>query len=161
MTKRRGPKTDLWGTPLLTAVQSEGTPLTTTLCLHPANQFSIKAATLPWMPRALPHEPFVRDFMENFVEVQKDYIHGPQTVTLTEHVVKCVKEVGNTRPTPMKTMLARVDEDISLQEIDNPVLDDKLKEFSWDRGQANGSVIIHICEETIFGDEANVRRPKV
>ena len=52
IVKRRGPKTDPCGTPLLTAVQSYGTPFTMTLCLLPANQFSIQAATLPWVPRA-------------------------------------------------------------------------------------------------------------
>ena len=46
ITKRIGPKLTL------TAVHSEGTPLTMTLCLLPANQFSIQKATLPWMPRA-------------------------------------------------------------------------------------------------------------
>ena len=50
--KRRGPKTDPWGTSLLTAVQSEGTPLTMTFCLLNANQFSIQASTLPRMPMA-------------------------------------------------------------------------------------------------------------
>ena len=52
MTKRRGPKTDPWGTPLLSAVLSEGTLFTMTLFLIPANQFSIQTATLPWMLRA-------------------------------------------------------------------------------------------------------------
>ena len=83
MTRRRVSKTDPCGTTLLTAVQSEGTPLTMNLCLLPANQFSIQAA-LDAQGSNLPHEPFVRDFIEGFAEVQKDYIHGPRTVTLTE-----------------------------------------------------------------------------
>ena len=45
------------------------------------------------------------------------------------HIGK-VKEVYNTRPTLTKTVLARVDEVICLQEIDHPVLDDGLKDFS-------------------------------
>ena len=49
MTKRRGPKTDPCGTPLVTAVQSEGTPLTMTLCLLPANQFS-KPTSASFLP---------------------------------------------------------------------------------------------------------------
>ena len=100
------------------------------------------------------------DFIEGFAEVQKDYIHGPRTVTLTEHVLVKVKEVY-TRPTLTKTVLARVNEVICLQEIDHPVLDDGLKDFSWDRSQADGSVIPRVHEETLFGDGANVRRPKV
>ena len=151
--KKRGPRTDPRRTLLQTAVQSEGTPLTMTLCLLPANQFSIHAATLPWMPRArtflMSHS--VRDFIEGFAEVQKDYIHGPRTVTLTEHVLVKVKEVCNTRPTLTKTVLARVYEVICLQEIDHPVLDDKLKDFFWDGGQADGSVVSCISEETLFG----------
>ena len=48
-------------------------------------------------------------------------LYRPRTVTLTEHVVVKVKDVCNSRPTPMKTMLARVDDFISLKEIDTPV----------------------------------------
>ena len=92
MTKKRAPKTDPWGTPLLTAIQSEGRPFTMTLSLLAANQFSIQAAILPWMPRA------------------------------------------------------RVDEVISHQEID----DDGLKNFSWDGGQADWSVVFCIREEIFF-----------
>ena len=103
----------------------------------------------------------MRDFIEGFAEVQKDCIHGHQTVTLTEHILVKVKEVCNTRPTLTKIVLARVYEAICLQEIDHPVLDDGLKDFSWDGGQADGSVVPCICEETLFGDGANVRRPKV
>ena len=44
--KKEGPQTDPCGIPLLTAVQSEGTPLTMTLCLLPANQFSIQCPGL-------------------------------------------------------------------------------------------------------------------
>ena len=75
-----------------------------TLCLLPANQFSIQAANiaLDGQGSNLPHEPFVRDFIEGFAEVQKDYIHGPRSVTLTEHVLVKVKEVCNTRPTLTK-----------------------------------------------------------
>ena len=58
-------------------------------------------------------------------------------------------------------MLARVNEVVCLQEFDHPFLDDGLKDFSWDRSQADGSVIPRIREETLFGDGANVRRPKV
>ena len=97
----------------------------------------------------------MRDFIEGFAEVQKDYIHGPRTVTLTEHVLVKVKEVCNTRPTLTKTVLAEV---VCLQEVDHPVLDDGLKDFSWDRSKADGSVIPRIREETLFGDGANVRQ---
>ena len=45
-----------------------------------------------------------------------------------------VREVCNTRPSLTQTVLARVDEAVGLQEIDHPVLDDGLKEFSLDRG---------------------------
>ena len=38
-------------------------------------------------------------------------------------------------------MLARVYEVVCLQEIDHPVLDDGLKDFSWDGGQADGFVV--------------------
>ena len=61
----------------------------------------------------------------------------------------------------MKTVLTRVDDVISLQDIDHPELDDALKDFSWDGGQADGSVVTLISEETLFGDGANVCRPKV
>ena len=74
----------------------------------------------------------MRDFVKAFVEVQKDYIHGPRTVTLTEHTLVKDKEVCNTRPTVTETMLARVYEVVYLQEVDHPVLDDGLKDFSWD-----------------------------
>ena len=51
-------------------------------------------------------------------------------VTLAEHILVKVKEDCNTRPTLTKTVLARVDEVICLQEIDPPVLDNGLKDFS-------------------------------
>ena len=69
-----------------------------------------------------PQEPFMRNFIEGLLEVQKDYIYGPRTVTLTEHVLVKVKDVCNTRPALKKTVLARVDKVNSLQEIDLPVL---------------------------------------
>ena len=103
----------------------------------------------------------MRDFIEGFAEVQKDYIHGPRTVTPTEHILVKVKELRNTRPTLTETVLARVYEVVCLQEIDHPVLDDGLRDFSWDGSQANGSVVPRVREETFFGDGANVRRPKV
>ena len=56
----------------------------------------------------------MRDFIEGFAKVQKDYIHGPRTAPLTENVLVKVKEVCNTRPTLTKTVLARVDEVICL-----------------------------------------------
>ena len=108
-----------------------------------------------------PHEPFVMDFIEVFAEVQKDYIHGPQTVALTEHLLVKVKEVCSTRLTLTETVLFRVYEDVCPQEVVHPVLDDGLKDFSWDGSQSDGSVINHVCEETLFGEGANVRRPKV
>ena len=86
----------------------------------------------------------MRDFIKGFAEVQKDYIHGPRTVTITEHVLVKVKEVCNTRPTLTKTVLARVIEIICLQKIDHPVLDDGLKDIPWDGGQADGSVVTRI-----------------
>ena len=103
----------------------------------------------------------MRDLIKGFAEVQKDYIHGPRTVTLTEHVLVKLKEVCNIRPTMRKTVLARVNEIICLQEIDHPVLDDILKDFSWDGDQADGSVVPLIREETLFADRANVHRPRV
>ena len=80
MTKLRGSKAHPWGTPLLRAVQSEGTPFTMTLSLLPANQFSIQAATLEALDAQgskLPLEPFVMEFIEGLAEVQKDYISPP------------------------------------------------------------------------------------
>ena len=103
----------------------------------------------------------MRDFIEGFAEVQKDYTHGTRTVTLTEHILVKVKEVCNTRPTLTEAVFSRVYEVVCLQEVDHPVLDDGLKNFSWDGSQADGSVVPRICEEKIFGDGANVRRPKV
>ena len=89
------------------------------------------------------------DLFEDLAELLKDYIHAPRTVKLTKHVVVKVKEVCNTRPTLTKTVLARVDDVISLQEID------------WNGGHADVSVVPRIREETLFGDGENVRRPKV
>ena len=93
----------------------------------------------------------MRDFIEGFAEVQKDYIHGPRTVTLTEHVLVKVKEVCNTRPTLTKTVLARFNEVVCLQKVDHPVLDDGLKDFSWDGSQADGSVIPCVRQKTLLG----------
>ena len=162
--KMRGPKTVPCGTPLLTAVQSEGTPLTMTLCLLHGQPILYPGSNIALDVQGsnLPHEPFVRDFIEGFAEVQKDCIHGPRTVTLTEHVLVKVKDVCNTRPTLTETVLARVYEVVCFfQEVDYPVLDNGLKDFSWDGSKADGSVIPRVCEETLFGDGANVRRPKV
>ena len=47
------------------------------------------------------------------------------------------------------------------QEIYHPVLDDRLKEFSWDGGQDDGTEITCSRKETLFGDGADVREPKV
>ena len=58
-------------------------------------------------------------------------------------------------------MLARIDESVCLKEIGLPVLDDGLKDFSWDGAQADVSAVPHVREETLFGDGSNVRRPKV
>ena len=75
----------------------------------------------------------MRDFIERFAEIQKDYIHGPRTVTLTEHILVKVKEVLNTRPTVTETVLARVYEVISVQSVGrrvNELVDD------WSLGRA-------------------------
>ena len=72
-----------------------------------------------------------------------------------------VEEVCNTRPSPTKTVKARVDEVVRLKEIDHSVLDDRLKDFSWDGGQTDGSVVTRFLEETLFGDGADVCRPNV
>ena len=64
-----------------------------------------------------------------------------------------VREVCNTRPTLTQTVLARVDEAVGLQEIDHPVLDDGLKDFSLDRVTEVTlieSVVPHVHEETLF-----------
>ena len=61
----------------------------------------------------------------------------------------------------METVLARVYEVVCLQEVDHPVLDDGLKDFSWDGSQADGSVVPHVHEETFFGGGENVHRSKV
>ena len=52
-----------------------------------------------------------------------------------------VTEVCNTRPSLTETVLARIDEGVCLKEIGLPVLVDELKDFSWDGGQADGSVV--------------------
>ena len=71
------------------------------------------------------------------------------------------EEVCHTRPSPTKTVLDCVDEVICLQEIDHPILDDRIKDFSWDGGQADGSVVGRIREGTLFGDGADIRVHKV
>ena len=48
---------------------------------------------------------------------------------------------------PDESVLVCVDEVICLQEINHLVLDDALKDFSWDEGQADGSVVPRVCEE--------------
>ena len=163
MTKRRGPKNrPLWHTTGNSGpvrghtIDDDPLPPSCQPILYPGSNIALDA-----QGSNLPHEPFVRDFIEGFAEVQKDYIHGPRTVTLTEHVLVKVKEVCNARPTLTKTVLARVNEVVCLQEVDHPVLDDGLKDFSWDESKADGSVIPRIREETLFADGANVRRPKV
>ena len=86
--KRRGPKTDPWRTPLLTVVQSEGTPLMTPFASFlPTNSQFRQEHWLDAHGSNLPREPFVKDFIKGFSEVQKVYIHCLQTVTLTEHVL--------------------------------------------------------------------------
>ena len=40
-----------------------------------------------------------------------------------------LEEVCDTRPSPTKTVLVRVDEVVCPQEIDHSVLDDQLKDF--------------------------------
>ena len=97
--KKERPETDPCERSVLTAVQSKGTPFTLTLCLLPFNPG--RNIDLDAHCPKIPHEPFVRDFIEGLAEVYKDYIHGPRTVTLTEHVVVKVKEVcsiGKTFP---------------------------------------------------------------
>ena len=65
----------------------------------------------------------MRDFIEGLEEILKDYIHGPRRLALTEHEEVKVKKVCDTISSPTETMLARVGEVISLQEINHPVLD--------------------------------------
>ena len=48
-------------------------------------------------------------------------------------------------------MLARFNEVVCLQKVDHPVLDDGLKDFSWDGSQADGSVIPRVRQETLLG----------
>ena len=55
-------------------------------------------------------------------------------------------------------MLACIDEAVCLQEIDHPVLDDRLKHFSWDGGQTAGFVVPRVREETLFWDEAKMQK---
>ena len=48
---------------------------------------------------------------------------------------------------------------LCLQEIDYPILDDRLKEFSWDWGRADGSIVARAHGETLLEDGVDVRRP--
>ena len=57
---------------------------------------------------------------------------------------------------PTKIVLTRVNAVVCLQEIDHSVFDDKVKDFSWDGGQADGSVVACFREETLFGHGADV-----
>ena len=50
-TKRRGPKTEPWGTPLRTGDQAEEAPWTTTLCWRSHKNLSIQASREPWIPK--------------------------------------------------------------------------------------------------------------
>ena len=145
ITKRIGPKTDPYSGPVRGhTIDDDPLPPSCKPIFNPGSNIALDA-----QGSNLPHEPFVRDFIEGFAEVQKDVIHGPRTVTLTEHVLVKVKEVCSTRPTLTKTVLARVYEVVCLQEVDHPVLDDGLKDFSWDGSQADGSVVPPVCEETL------------
>ncbi len=50
---RTGPRTEPYGTPLVTGAQSEAVPLITTLCSLLLSQFSIHLCTLPAIPSCL------------------------------------------------------------------------------------------------------------
>src|SRR6218665_1731766 len=50
--KRSGPKTDPYGTPLITSIHSENAPLIPTLCLLSFSQFSIHLSRFPPNPHA-------------------------------------------------------------------------------------------------------------
>ncbi|CAN0178455.1 unnamed protein product, partial [Bubo scandiacus] len=52
MLNRSGPKTEPWGTPLVTGRQLELTPLTTTLWARPSSQFFIQRSVCPSKPQA-------------------------------------------------------------------------------------------------------------
>uniref|UniRef100_A0A8C8AAR1 Retinoic acid receptor responder 1 n=1 Tax=Otus sunia TaxID=257818 RepID=A0A8C8AAR1_9STRI len=52
MLNRSGPKTQPWGTPLLTGHQSDLTPFTTTLWAQPSNHFFTQRSVCPSKPRA-------------------------------------------------------------------------------------------------------------
>ena len=60
-----------------------------------------------------------------------------------------------------KPVLDRVYEIVCFQKIYQTVLYNQLKDFSWDGGQADGRVIAHFREETLFGDGIEGRRPKL
>jgi len=51
-TNKSGPRTDPWGTPLITHFQSEYCQFNTTLCCLPYNRFSIHRKTFPLNPCA-------------------------------------------------------------------------------------------------------------
>ena len=51
MLKSTHPKTDPWGTPLITSFHLDIEPLITTLCLQPFNQFFIHRVVDPSNPR--------------------------------------------------------------------------------------------------------------
>ena len=97
-----------------------------------------------------PHEPFVKDLIKKPCGSLRRSHPRPWTVTLTKHVIVVkIEEVCNTRPILVK-LLTRVEEVVCVQEIHHPALDEVLKEFSWDGGQAYGSEVTCFCEETPF-----------
>ncbi len=49
---RRGPKNDLWVTPLITLTDLDALPFMTTLCFLPVSQFLIQSTMAPRIPKA-------------------------------------------------------------------------------------------------------------
>ena len=86
MTKR-GPRTNPWGTPLLKAVQSEGTPLTMTLSLLPA-QDSILEDVLNWCYSSITDE---HQGSEKTLHIFRRYFWNKcEYSSVNEHTQKCV-----------------------------------------------------------------------
>ena len=88
----------------------------------------------------------MKDLVKGRLKVSKYNIHDPRAVTLTEQVMVKFEEVYGSKPSPSKTVLSHIDEVVFLQKIDHPVLDDRLKDFSWDGGQSDGSVVARFRE---------------
>ncbi|CAM9921516.1 unnamed protein product [Bubo scandiacus] len=84
MLNRSGPKTEPWGTPLVTGRQLDLTPFTTTLWARPSSQFFTQQSPVLHPVHCEPVHPTVgqfvqkdavRDSIKSLTKTQKNYIH--------------------------------------------------------------------------------------